>query len=101
MERIKRKGRRLPSRNKKENPGIKTGLLDCFGNEIISGSYIHLRNTDYEGPVLWNRHQDCFGICMGLWYGAQNEMDPECYGKFIRIPSDNGMRMELVPCSHK
>ena len=83
--------------NKKERIGISTGLLDCNRNEILTGDNIHLKGTSYEGPVMWNRHQKCYGIFMGLWYEDKNPMNPDCYGKFIRIPADNGMRMELIP----
>ena len=94
MERIKHYS--IP-RTTKERIGIPTGLLDCNRNEILTGDYIHLKGTDYEGPVMWNRYKNCYGIFMGLWYGNNDQFDPDCYGKFIKIPKDNGMRMELIP----
>lgn len=44
---------------------------------------------------MYNRYQGAFGVFMGCWYG--DPRDPESYGKFIKIPKDNGMRMELIP----
>ena len=29
-----------------------------------------------------------------MWYG-DNSLNPDSYGKFIAIPTDNGMRMEI------
>lgn len=82
-------------RSKLENIGLPTGLLDCEGNQIFTGEVVYLiSNPYYFGPVMWNRYQDEYGIFMGF----QKYMDPfdtESYGKFIRIPSDNGMRMDI------
>lgn len=96
----KRKFRKIPH-CKKERTGIPTGLLNCNKEEILTGDYIHLKGTNYEGPVMWNRHYDCFGIFMGLWYLDKNPLNPDCYGKFISIPKDTGMRMELIPVNSK
>lgn len=84
----------------KDSIGISTGLLDCYGNDIKTGDIYMLRSYkwyDYFGPVFWNRFQNCFGIYTGLWYGDKNPMNSDNYGKFIAIPNDNGMRMELIP----
>ncbi len=83
--------------SKKERIGIPTGLLNCDRQEIMTGDYIRLKGTPYSGPVMWSRNQDCFGIFLGCWYLDKNPLNPDCYGKFIRIPKDNGMRMELIP----
>lgn len=84
-------------RDKRENTGINTGLLDCEGKIIISGDYVCLRsNPKYYGPVFWNRYQECWGIHMGYWDKGKDPNDPESYGKFIKIPSDNGMRMDIM-----
>lgn len=96
MEKIKHK--KIPH-SKKERIGIPTNLLNCEGDEILTGDHIHLKGTDYEGPVMWNRHQDMFGIFMGCWYYDRDQYNPDCYGKFIGIKNDNGMRMELIPIS--
>lgn len=92
MEKIYRK--QIP-KSKKERIGEPTGLLDNERNEIMTGDFIHIIGTDYIGPVMWNRHSDCYGIFMGLWYLGQDPYNPDCYGKFICIPHDNGMRMQL------
>lgn len=86
-------------KSKKERIGIPTGLLDCNGNEIITGSYYKFANSHIAGPVLWNRNQDRFGIFYGLWYDDRDPMNPDAYGKFTYINPDQGMRMELIPIS--
>lgn len=77
-----------------ERIGIPTGLMDKSGNEILSGTKVHI-DPDYEGVVLYHRNMRCFGLFFGLWYGEENPLDPDCYGKLIPIPKDNGMRMEI------
>ena len=84
-------------RDVRERIGVETSLLNCNGDKIKTGDDVHLKGTDYKGKVMWNRHQDCFGIFMGLWYLDMDPLNPDCYGKFIRIPDDNGMRMEIEP----
>lgn len=97
MEKIRTKA--IP-RSKKERIGQPTGLLDCHRNEIMTGDIVRLKGNSYrcpvKGPVMWNRYCDRYGIFLdySLWYG-DNPYDPDCYGKFIEIPLDNGMRMEL------
>lgn len=94
-------GRRLnrkwrpTARSKMEAIGIPTGLLDKFGNEIKSGDRIKINNGYYEGIVLWHRDQKQFGLFFGLCYGEKNPYDTDSYGKFIYIPKDNGMRMDI------
>lgn len=85
------------SKNKKERIGIPTGLLDCNGHEIITGTYYRLKGTHMSGPVMWNRYQDHFGIFYGLWYDDKDPLNPDAYGKFCQINFDQGMRMELIP----
>lgn len=92
---MERKYHKKIPRSKKERIGLSTGLLDCNGNEILTGDTVHLIGTNYTGPVMWNRNQNAYGIFMGLWPSFQNPFDPDCYGKFIPIPADNGMRMQL------
>ena len=81
-------------RSKNEKIGIPTGLIDKFGNEILSGAKVRIK-PDYEGIVLYHRDMEQFGLFFGLWYGEKNPYDPDCYGKYISIPKDNGMRMEI------
>lgn len=83
--------------SKNERIGVPTGLIDCFGNEIRTGDYICFKNTGYDGIVLWHRENRCFGVFFGLWYKGQDPYNADCYGKFIAIPLDQGMRMELLP----
>lgn len=83
--------------SKNERIGIHTGLLDCNGNEIKTGDNIRFKDTSYEGKVLWNRNLNCYGLYFGLWYLDKDPYKADCYGKFIKIPNDQGMRMELIP----
>lgn len=80
--------------SKMDRVGVSTGLLDKFGNEILSGTKVRI-SPNYEGIVLYNRNMKCFGLFFGLWYGDKNPYDSDCYGKYINIPKDNGMRMEI------
>ena len=88
----------LPPRSKKEAIGQPTGLLDVNGDEILTGARYALRskNGEEKGVVLWNRAQNAYGLFSGLFYG-ENIMSADSYGKFTRIPADNGMRMQLIP----
>ena len=92
----RRIGRRLrcTPHSKMERIGISTGLLDMFGNEFLSGTKVRI-NPCHEGVVLYNRDMKCFGLFLGLWYGNKDPYNSDCYGKFISIPKDNGMRMEI------
>ena len=80
--------------SKMERIGIPTGLLDVVGNEIMSGDRVRL-SSGHEGIVLYHRGIQCFGLFFGSCFGDCNPYDPDCYGKFIPIPNDNGMRMEI------
>ena len=91
MDKIKR--RKAP-RHKNERIGLNTGLLDRNRNEIKTGDRVTLSNV-YEGVVLWHREYKEYGLFMGCWYGDKNPYSYDSYGKYIRIPKDNGMRMEL------
>ena len=66
MERIK-KGRREPPRDKRENCGVVTSLLDVNGNNIITGNLYEIKgkNHSYMGRVFYNRYQKAFGVFMG------------------------------------
>ena len=98
MERIK-KGRKPPTRDKRENYGIVTSLLDANGNNIITGNLYEFKSQKYHymGKVFYNRYQKAFGIFMGCWYGDRNPNNPENYGKFVAIPKDNGMKNQIFP----
>lgn len=82
--------------SKLEAAGVNTGLLDRYGNEIITGDKVLLINSSIDGVVLYNRYAGQFGVfySYSMWYG-DNPLNPDNYGKFIAIPADNGMRMEI------
>lgn len=86
-----------PPHDKKERVGVPTGLLNAERNEIISGDHIKLKDGRYDGIILWNRYQKCWGMYLGCWYLDKDPYNPDCYGQFIAIPADQGMRMELIP----
>ena len=98
MERIK-KGRKVPTRDKRENCGIVTSLLDANGNNIITGNMYEIKGKkhSYMGKVFYNRYQKTYGIFMGCWYGDKTPNNPENYGKFVAIPKDNGMKNLIFP----
>lgn len=96
---MERRKRYQVRHSKNERIGILTGLLDCEENEIKTGDYIKVKGKHYDGIVLWHREQKCFGVFFGLWYLDRNPYNADCYGKFVDIPNDQGMRMELLPIS--
>ena len=83
-----------PIRSKNERIGSITGIMDMNKQYLLVGDKIKLGN--YIGRLLWNRYCNEYGIAFGLWYGDKNEFDIDSYGKFIKIPNDNGMRMEIT-----
>lgn len=94
---MERKRHYRTPRSRLERVGIETGLLNKNGDYIVTGDYIRLEGPEgYSGIVLYNRHQKCYGIFMGN-YDKRDKYDPDSYGKFIRIPDDQGMRMLLIP----
>lgn len=86
---------RFLPRTKYDRIGIPTGLLDMDGNEIKTGDTVRFSGYYDDGIVLYHRGCKAYGLFFGLWYGEKDPYDADCYGKFIRIPADNGMRMEL------
>lgn len=71
-----------------------TGIMDNTGEYLITGDII-IYNNRYKGVLLYNSDLKCYGIYFGFWYSPFDYMDTESYGKFIEIPSDNGMRMHI------
>ena len=87
-----------PEKSKLNRVGTDTGLLDMHNNHILVGDQIFIPGSINKGIVLYNSNEKCFGIYYGAWYG-DDLYDPNTYGKFIRIPSDNGMKMQLLKFS--
>ena len=94
---MERRKRYQVRHSKNERIGTLTRLLNSEGNEIKTGDYVKIRGTNYDGIVLWNREAICYGVFFGVWYLDKNAYNADCYGKFISINNDQGMRMELVP----
>lgn len=94
---MERRKRYQVRHSKNERIGTLTRLLNSEGNEIKTGDYVKIRGTNYDGIVLWHREAKCYGVFFGLWYLDRNPYNADCYGKFISINNDQGMRMELVP----
>ena len=94
---MERRKRYQVRHSKNERIGTLTRLLNSEGNEIKTGDYVKIRGTNYDGIVLWNREAKCYSVFFGLWYLDKNPYNADCYGKFISINNDQGMRMELVP----
>lgn len=97
---IRSKLKKIP-RNKYENPGYETPLLNANGEHIITGDFYHLKNTNIYGPVFFNKWYNCFGIFEGAWYQPYDFLNPETYGKFTRIPLDQGMKNDLIKLTKK
>ena len=91
---MEKKHYRPTPKSKLERLGTITGLLDKSKQYLVVGDKIQV--GDYIGRLLYNRDTQSYGVFMGLWYGDKNEFDSDCYGKFIEIPTDNGMRMEIT-----
>ena len=94
---MERRKRYQVRHSKNERIGTLTRLLNSEGNEIKTGDYVKIRGTNYDRIVLWNREAKCYSVFFGLWYLDKNPYNADCYGKFISINNDQGMRMELVP----
>lgn len=91
----RRRDKKPFGRSKLEAINIETGLYDCTGAGIKTGMRVSMGHDGINGIVLYNRSQKSFGLFYGLWYGDKNEYCPDCYGKFMAIPADNGMKMDL------
>ena len=70
------------------------GIQDKFGEYLVVGDTV--KYCDYKGILLYNHHRDQYGIALdnSMWYGDE-KLNIDSYGKFIKIPMDNGARMEL------
>lgn len=96
------KGRRLDrryrdtSRSKLERPGLCTGIIDRFGNELLTGDRILSIADGLDGRLLYSRHAKQFRFCYSysMWYG-DDPYDADSYGKSFNIPTDNGMKMHI------
>ena len=84
-----------PEKSKLNRIGNDTGLLDMNNDHILVGDECLIVGSTNKGIVLYNSNEKCFGIDSGAWYG-DDLYNPDTYGKFIHIPSDNGMRMQLL-----
>lgn len=83
-------------KDKRERVGIPTGLYDSQNNEIITGDLVEIISSSTVGRVFWNRYEKAFGLFYGCWYANKDQYSPDSYGKFVRINSDQGMKMNLI-----
>lgn len=87
------KSRRLNGTTKNKI-GTLLGIQDKNREYIVVGDYV--KYGDYKGILLYNYHYDQYGIALdySMQYG-KDKYNIDSYGTFIKIPIDNGARMEL------
>lgn len=77
-----------------------TGLYDCNNTPLVIGDIVQLNHCDYYvGLLQYYPSLKCYGIFFGKWYG-DNLLSIESYGKFLKINSDNGQKMDLKKMGH-
>ena len=79
-------------RSNLERIGSVTGLMDKNKNYLLVGDKIEC--GIYSGRLLYNRFYGCYGIAFGF-YNDLDKYNIDSYSKFVAIPNDNGMRMEI------
>jgi len=74
--------------------GTILGIQDKNKEYLVVGDTV--KYDKYKGVLLYNYHYDRYGIALdySMWYG-EDKYNIDSYGKFIDIPMDNGVRMEL------
>ncbi|MGN0656973.1 MAG: hypothetical protein ACI4KR_09270 [Ruminiclostridium sp.] len=81
-----------PVKSSKTHIGIELPITDKSGKHLFTGDTV--RYGQYCGILLYNSVFGEYGIFFGMWYG-EDKYNPDSYGKFIKVPMDNGARMEL------
>lgn len=74
--------------------GTILGIQDKNGEYLVVGDSVKYGN--YKGVLLYNYHYDQYGValdCSMQYDGDKYSIDS--YGKFVKIPMDNGARMNL------
>lgn len=82
--------------DKRERVGLPTGLYDLQNSEIMTGDMVEIISSSIIGRVFWNRYEQAYGLFYGCWYADRDQFNVDSYGKFIRINSDQGMKMDLI-----
>lgn len=79
---------------KKGKIGMQLCIIDKFRNLLNVGDDI--KYGEYKGVLLYNHHYEQYGIALdySMWYG-DDKYNIDSYGKFVKIPMDNGARMEI------
>lgn len=74
--------------------GTQLCIMDRCGNLLSIGD--ETKYGEYKGILLYNHHYDQYGVALtdSMWYG-DDKYNIDSYGKFIEIPMDNGVKMEL------
>lgn len=83
-------------KDKRERIGLPSGLYDSQNVEIMTGDLVKIISSSVVGRVLWNRYEKSYGVFYGCWYADKDVYSADSYGKFIKINSDQGMKMNLV-----
>lgn len=74
--------------------GTLLNIIDKNNTTLFVGDTV--RYGEYSGVLLYNYDYDQYGVALdySMWYG-DNKYDIDSYGKFIKIPMDNGAKMKL------
>ena len=87
---------KIISRDRRENVGVSTGLYDSQNSEIMTGDLVEIISSYTIGRVFWNRYEKAYGVYYGCRYGDGDVFSVDSYGRFIKINSDQGMKMDLI-----
>ena len=65
------------------------------GTELCSGDEVFFYAK--KCIILWNRESSQYEAMLSdtCWYGNKDKYDAESYGKSLRLPMDDGARMEI------
>lgn len=80
--------------------GTPLTLLDKNRETLFVGDTV--KYGEYKGILLYNHYSDEYGVAIdySIWYG-DDKYNIDSYGKFVRIPMDNGARMEIEKIGDK
>lgn len=70
------------------------GIQDKNGEWLLVGDKV--RYGKYIGRILYNHNSNRYELMLTYSRCGTDEFDVKSYGKSIRVPIDNGGRMELA-----